>query len=438
MSYSILPLDSLVVNPANDRHGELENETAAIARLFALREEHMRNLTKDLVTKGEVFEPPLVYPDGDKFIVADGNRRTTCLKLLDNPRRAPTVELQQFFAEQKKAWVGKLPDRIECRVEADRDRVDDILFRRHTGSQNGVGQSNWDDRMKNNFVVRTGKGTSINVADEIEKRLAAANMLPKKKIPRSNMNRLLSAEAIRNRLGFSIRKGKFEYLRSEDAVRTALHRVADDLASGKLTLNDIWNTDKKLVYVDKLDHEGVLPTVADLTKKPSTSAPLTPPKPQAAPVTRPPVRVNLIPHLEYSVAWSGRLQRHRAIWDELQFKLDLSEHPNAISVLLRVLLELAVDNYITQTKLASVNENDKLAKKILKVADDLHSRDKITAKYRDVFKKAQTVEELISTDTLNRYVHSPQFAPSPEHLKALWDTLAEFVVLCLNAQTAAD
>ena len=35
MAYRKLPLASLVVNPANDRHGELENETAAIAQLFA-------------------------------------------------------------------------------------------------------------------------------------------------------------------------------------------------------------------------------------------------------------------------------------------------------------------------------------------------------------------------------------------------------------------
>src|SRR3546814_17183155 len=47
MAYRKLPLASLVVNPANDRHGELENETAAIAQLFAAQEPHMRNLAKD-------------------------------------------------------------------------------------------------------------------------------------------------------------------------------------------------------------------------------------------------------------------------------------------------------------------------------------------------------------------------------------------------------
>lgn len=94
MVYRKLPLTSLIVNPANDRHGELENETAAIVQLFAAQEPHMRNLARDLVAKGEIFEPPLVFPSGDKYVVADGNRRTTCLKLLAAPRRAPTVELQ--------------------------------------------------------------------------------------------------------------------------------------------------------------------------------------------------------------------------------------------------------------------------------------------------------------------------------------------------------
>jgi hypothetical protein len=432
MAYKKLPLDSLVVNPANDRHGELENETAAIAQLFALREAHMRSLARDIVTKEEIFEPPLVFPEGEKFVVADGNRRTTCLKLLAHPRRAPTVELQEFFHELRKDWKGTFPETIECRVEKDRDRVDDILFRRHTGSQNGVGQSTWDDRMKNNFVIRTGKGTGVNIADEVEKQLKEAGLLPAKKIPRSNMSRLLSAEAIRNRIGFSMRKGKFEYLRAEDKVQQALSRIAEDLASREITLNDIWDTTNKLAYIDKLDEEGILPTVADAPSPPTTPKPTTP-KPRPTPAPRPPSQTTLIPHLEFGVVWTGRLQRHRAIWEELQFKLNLSDHPNAVSVLFRVLLELAIDNHITQTKLTTVHANDKLANKLLKVAEHLHQAGKIDQKYLGVCKKAQNLDSLVSMDTLNRYVHSPQFAPSPEHLKALWDNLADLIVHCLNS-----
>ena len=96
-------------------------------------------------------------------------------------------------------------------METDRDRIDEILFRRHTGSQGGVGQSTWDDRMKSNFINRTGRGGALNVADEVEKRLSAAGMLPRRKIPRSNLNRLLSAEPFRNRVGFTIANSRFAF-----------------------------------------------------------------------------------------------------------------------------------------------------------------------------------------------------------------------------------
>lgn len=435
MAYRKLPLASLIVNPANDRHGELENETAAIAQLFAAQESHMRNLAKDLVSKGEVFEPPLVFPSGNKFVVADGNRRTTCLKLLANPKRAPTVELQQFFADLKPKWPGSFPDKIECRVEADRDRVDDILFRRHTGVQGGVGQSTWNDRMKTNFVVRTGKGGGLNIADEIEGLLKEAKLLPRKKIPRSNLNRLLSAEALRNRLGISVRKSKIEIIRDRGQTLAALHRVANDLAIRAVTLEQIWDTESKLAYIDSLDAEGVLPKVSpNLRIKPTPSPTPTPAPPRPTPAPpRPVAWPHLIPNVSYGIIWPAHLQRHRAIWEELQYKLELSEEPNAISVLLRVLLELSIDNYIKRAKPVTVQETDKLSRKAAKVAADLHAQGKIDKKYLGAINKLQQAEAIVSIDTLNRYVHSPNFSVSPEHLKMLWETLADFVVHCLEA-----
>lgn len=100
--------------------------------------------------------------------------------------------------------------------------------------------------MKATFVSRTGKGTGLSVADEIEKRLEAAGLLPgRHKIPRSTMNRLLSAETFRNRLGFSVSKGRFEFTHDENASLKAMARVASDLAERKLVLGDIWDVDGK-------------------------------------------------------------------------------------------------------------------------------------------------------------------------------------------------
>jgi hypothetical protein len=434
MSYRNLPLDQLVINRANDRHGELENETAAIAWLFNNFELHMCNLAKDIVETGQLFEPPLVSPGAEKFFVFDGNRRVTCLKLLDQPRRAPTVELQEFFSKQRSKWRGNFLQAINCQVELDRDRIDDILFRRHTGTQGGIGQTTWDDRMKSNFINRTGMGGSFNVADEIEKRLSVAGMLPRKKIPRSTLNRLLSSEAFRNRVGFTVNKGKFELTHDEPMVLRALRRITDDLANGYVTLNDVWDVDGKRTYLDSLETEELLPTAAHslmAKEQQVSSAPAAATPTRCA--TRPNKRITLIPNIVFSIAWSGRLQRHHAIWDELQFHLNLSDHPNAISVLFRVLLELAVENYIQQTKLRTINLNDSLAKRVLRVAEDLHKNGKIDQKYFELLEKFPQKDALLSADTLNRYVHSPNFAPSPDHLTALWDWMADFVVHCLNA-----
>ncbi|EHS52858.1 hypothetical protein PDO_1265 [Rhizobium sp. PDO1-076] len=433
MAYRKLPLASLIVNPANDRHGELENETAAIAQLFASHEQHMRSLAKDIVAKGEIFEPPLVFPSGDKYIVADGNRRTTCLKLLAAPRRAPTVELQKFFADCRAEWTGPFPDKIECQVESDRDRVDDILYRRHTGVQGGIGQSTWNDRMKTNFIDRTGRGGSLNVADEIEKRLREAKLLPERKIPRSNLNRLLSAEPLRNRLGISVSKGKLEIVRDEAETLLALQRVANDLASRAVTLDNIWDTNSKVVYLDSLEVEGVLPR-AKQTSKAVTQATteVSPPLREPAP-PRPRAWPHLIPDVAYEVTWQGHLHRHRAVWEELQYKLDMNETPNAVSVLLRVLLELSIDNYIKRRQVSDVSANDKLGIKVTKVADDLYQTGKIDKKYVGAISKLKQNEDVVSLDTLNRYVHSPNFSVSPDHLKMLWETLSELIVLCLRA-----
>lgn len=115
---------------------------------------------------------------------------------------------------------------------------------------------------------------------------------------------------------------------------------------------------------------------------------------------------NLIPRFDYGVAWTSKLHRQHAIWSELQFDLELKRHPNAIAVLLRLLIELSIDNYIDQHRLATVHPNDKLGSRLIKAAEDLRTREKITEKYLGEIRKLQHQNTLLSTDALNRLVDS--------------------------------
>ena len=438
MTYEQISISKLRINSANDRHGELKDESSAIAWLFNNKEFHMKGLAVDIVSNGEVFEPPLVIKQGRKYDIYDGNRRVTCLKLLKNPEKAPTVELQDYFRKLRGDWQDDFPETLLCRIEGDIDRVDEILFRRHTGTQSGVGQTTWDDRMKRNFIERTGRSSGRTIADEIETFLKTRDMLPTRRdIPRSTLNRLLSSEVFRNRVGLSFVKGRLNITHTDNVVALALQRIAHDLASRSIVLGDLWKAKGKHEYLDSLEELGVLPTDSDLKEdnelEPNDSDDPEP-KPKPKPKPRPPKQRNLIPSIDYGIIWTGKLKRQKEIWEELQFYLELERHPNAISVLLRVLIELSVKYYIAETSLSTINDNDSLANKITKIATNLLDKGLIDKDYKRDLKKVEQAENLISMNTLNRYIHSFELSPSPQHLKAIWDSLSVFIVHCLSAK----
>lgn len=419
-------LSALEVNPANDRHGELQDEAAAIRWLFRERELHMRNLARDILANGEVFEMPLVTPFGEKYRVFDGNRRVTCLKVLQNPSLAPSDEIAWFFSGLRSKWNGKFPSAVECQVESNEDRINAILFRRHTGSQKGIGQSTWDDRMKRNFIARTGKTGTKSIADEIEARLMLAELLPVgQKVPRSTLNRLFSSEAFRNRVNISMEKGEFRFLASEDETLLTLSRISSDLSSRNVVLGDLWDAKRKHAYLDSISAPIPTPSL-------ETSPQVKEEKPIPTSKLNPTARLNLIPQKKFQIEWLSHLQKHHVIWEELQFHLLLSKHINAISVLFRVLLEISVENYI-QVKSVNVHKDDKLALKVEKVGKHMVGAQLIDSKTMEVLSKFKHGDKIVSADTMNKYVHSPNFAPSPQHLTAMWDSLADFIVICLKA-----
>ena len=185
--------------------------------------------------------------------------------------------------------------------------------------------------MKANFVNRTGKGGSVNVAEQIESLLSSNGLLPTRRtLPRSTMNRLLSSETFRNRVGVTVTRGRFEITHQEEVVLGVLRRIANDLAERKVVLGDIWDIDGKRSYLDRLEKEGLLPTAAHRINRTSTltgSGPTNGAHPQApsaipaakanaamghSAASQPLQRDTLIPKTDYGLPWPGRLQRHRA------------------------------------------------------------------------------------------------------------------------------
>ena len=161
MQIASFALSQLTLNPDNDRHGPLKDEASAIQWLLSNRSAHMRALADDLAKTRRLYEPPLVRPNGTSHIVFDGNRRVCCLKLLLNPALAPSESWNEFFSELATPDVVEAFSEIECEIEADLATIDELLYRRHTGSQDGVGRSQWTQRASRSFcseLVRQAQG----------------------------------------------------------------------------------------------------------------------------------------------------------------------------------------------------------------------------------------------------------------------------------------
>lgn len=440
MKIQKIKLLELRVNRGNDRHGELMDEDAAIEWLLTHRASHMRGLTKDLVVSGQIFEPPLVRKENGQYVVYDGNRRTTAVKLLNEPQRAPSKDWADFFSGERSKWKGRFPTQLFCQIEEDRERIDEILYRRHTGQKNGVGQSQWDAPAKTNFERRTGKNSKIDVAEEVEKLLQASGQLKtNERIPRSNMKRLLSAEQFRNRAGIAIEKNKLKITHDETKVLEALERISRDLISKTITLDDLWDNVTKRKYLDRLDKEGVLPTIDDVLLERRNIKPKKKEAPKPSdPVPEPPAptpqkRHTLIRNIDFGFQQTHENRRILDIFFELQHSLKFESHDNAIAISFRVLLELSIEHYIAQQNILTVHNNDRLANKYSKVLTDLFETKTIDKKYYDALKKFEKNEPLFSTSTLHSYVHSANFFPSDHHLKGMWDTLEKFIVHCVKS-----
>ena len=434
MKYKSIELSNLLVNQANDRHGELLSEEMAIEWLLTHRATHMRSLTKDIVKTREIYEPPLIREEGEKFVVYDGNRRTTSLKLLNEPQKAPSSDWANFFSDQRAKWVGDFPKTITCQIEQDRERLDEILYRRHTGQQNGIGQSQWDAPAKTNFERRTGKNTKLDLAEAVETLLKEHDFLESsQKIPRSNFKRLFSAEQFRNRTGISIEKNKLVLTHKRHKVLSALNRIANDLISKTVTLDDIWDNTAKRAYLDKLDKQGVLPTVEDAVPRTDTKSEKQPKAKKAKKKSQPKAkRRTLIRNIDHGLVVTHKNRKALDIFEELQHRLKFEQHDNAIAVLFRVLLEISIDLYIAEWNVIDTNKNEKLAGKFRKSLASMLTHSSIDKKQHDTIKKFEKNEALFSTNTLHSYVHSSDFFPSDHHLKTMWDNLETFVIICLN------
>lgn len=83
---------------------------------------------------------------------------------------------------------------------------------------------------------------------------------------------------------------------------------------------------------------------------------------------------------------------------------------------------------MSRHKLTSATPNEELKKKLRAVIADMRSNAIMTNKeLQAIEKEIANPNSLISTNTLNAYVHHTTFHPIPRELKTGWDRLEPFM-----------
>jgi hypothetical protein len=259
LRFEEIEVDKLLVNPSNDRHGPMGSESAAIEWLFDHKARDMKALAKNISETGRLFDSPLVIKDGDKYLVKDGNRRVTSLKLLINPSKSP-IKYRDFFTDLHRRANVRLPHKITCQVEDSPATADEIIGLRHNGKQEGRGQLAWGTREKANHSNRISGNSDYEWPQLVEKYLtkhgyeAEANT-----IQRSTLDRVIKTKKRRQVLGISkTDKGELHATHGDDNLIPLLRKLVTDMSSGSLSLANTLRAADVDQYLSSLQGMGFI------------------------------------------------------------------------------------------------------------------------------------------------------------------------------------
>jgi hypothetical protein len=446
MAAKALKIDSLDLDLENPRITLASDQRDAMQKIIAEQKVKLINLAESIAVKG--FSPIdrcLVLRSetrSGKFVILEGNRRVLAAKLLKNPSLVTTLEMPEAFKKRlhkaAQNFDVKKVEPVDCFEVADRAEGNDWIRQRHSGEDEGRGIVAWSAIAGSRFK---GRDPALQALDFV---LAHGELSEEQKetiagrFPLSTLDRLLSTPSVRTAIGFEIIGGKLQTeLPAEEALKP-LKRLVLDLSEKEVTVTDLKSKVQQDTYIAGLKASdkpnlsrktGVSSPVEGITNKDFSATSQTPAK--KARSARIPARTAVVPK---SCKLQVTTAKIAGIYNELRV-LQLAKHVHAIGVLLRVFLEMSVDDYLetkarvplTFIEPKSGRSIDKRLKDKLKEAiDHMVANGAIEKDFKGVMTAINDPLNPFSIDTLHAYIHNRFFTPTDTHLVTGWDNAQRF------------
>jgi len=434
--YRRVSISDLLLDVKNPRHEDQADELSALQVFFANQSGKIMKLLKDIVAEGtNPADLPIVTAaehDPQKFVVLEGNRRLIALRLLADPGMAELAgrpALKRTIETLSKQLGPDRPDSLQCVVFLNREEAGHWIKLRHTGMNEGAGIVGWDALQVARFN-KTQYRTALKVIDHIRHQVPIDDELRRQisRISLSNVARLVNDPDLRNAIALRIENGKLiTDLNTEDLNR-ALLRIVTDVATKKITVDDIKKKADRERYIETLVKDKIAPSSTSMRVEPyeiGTGAATSKEKRgRPASTSR---KFLIAPNCVLRI----KHPRINEIYRELR-RLDVEAFTNCGAVMLRVFLELSLDEYAGVKKIPLKARKGRtkieLSDKILSVAGFLDDNNILTRGQLSFMRAAaRTRNDLFSASMLHAYVHNRHLSPKATDLKITWDNMQSFM-----------
>ena len=461
MNIKTIRLTSLLVNTENYRFEPQSSQKEAIDRMIEDQNEKLYVLAVDIIKNGlSPVDLIMVTPDENnaRYIVLEGNRRITTLKILSNPSLISDDydSLRRRFQKLSKENNLFTLKSVACAVFETAEEANIWIKRKHAGEQGGIGTVTWNAQQKDRFEERVGGKTSTSL--QIIALLQKSESVPQSVkaqlsyLNTTNLQRLIADKYVREKLGLELNNGLLVSKIAQQEVVKGLTSIVKDILSPEFKVADIYNSEKRRDYINSRKKNDLpdLTNEANNSWQISTQGETDSPSAGETAITQKrgktsskgtATRRTLIPH-SFAVEINEESAKINKIFSELK-SIPVGINPNAASVLFRVFLELSVDRYIDSyglvkgNALSACSSNENLNGKVQKVLNHMRNNLKVIddTLSKGIRAELSDLNSILSVESLNAYVHNPFFYPKADNLIIGWDNTAKFFSIiwdCIN------
>lgn len=426
----------LDVDTQNFRIGDFDNVRDAYRAMIDEEGDDLVNLAADIVEVGlSLGDLLFVCPNPDNpghFIVLDGNRRFTSLKLLGKPVLAEGTSVHKKFLALSKKY--KQIRKLSTVVFPDKEAAMPWIRRRHQ-DLGGRGTSQWKGEATGRADAFAGHVRAsravIDFVKEYGQLPAALERVLSKRT--TNLDRVLQMPYMKSALGVTINKdGGVDFANGKQGDGLSLLlRMLRAMGSAQFNVNDIRFAQQRHDFIDSFSEHNVLAEegVGDESTSPVRDA-------RPAKKVKKPAKRGVPQADRKQLALKGkegvlpvRDDRLIEIYDEA-CKIDPEKVPNGASLLTRVFLELSTDYFLQKKVPLPTFHKDKgrknwrdqgikLEEKISAVLKELDpNKNHQDFKQIRQFKDKDAIHSIVA---LHDYVHGLKAKPDPREVKRIWE-----------------